>query len=362
MRGIPMMLPAPYGFHYEPYEIDGIHTKRLVENPEELVFVKKIYEMYALPQTTYVEIKRYLDEHGVRTNGKCISQPTLKRILSDPAFVLADQSIFEYYKSHGATIVNSASEYIGTNGCYLFKGRDVNTQKYIDPAGHTLVLAPHNGVIPADLWLVCRKKLDHIEQMRRERPARTVPRTWLSKKLQCASCGSPMMIRREGDGQTHLHCIAQMRGHGCPGVGRIVASELEATVFNRMQKRAQTQHLPSKPKKVSASTTEYSRLRQDLVKVRNEIETLMASLSGANELLVSYAKEKAASLEKRQQELQEKINMLEQQQPQPILAESLLESLEQWDTLCLEQKRDILDELVISISVSQDKLQIKWKR
>jgi hypothetical protein len=54
--------------------------------------------------------------------------------------------------------------------------------------------------------------------------------------------------------------------------------------------------------------------------------------------------------------------MLEQQQPQPILAESLLESLEQWDTLCLEQKRDILDELVISISVSQDKLQIKWKR
>ena len=57
---------APYGFHTEPIKIDGINTKKLVENPEEAEQVKLMFEMYAEPGTSYGDIVRHFAEHGIK--------------------------------------------------------------------------------------------------------------------------------------------------------------------------------------------------------------------------------------------------------------------------------------------------------
>ncbi|GHU97457.1 hypothetical protein FACS1894208_12810 [Clostridia bacterium] len=55
-------------------------------------------------------------------------------------------------------LVNEAADFMGTNGCYLYKGREQKRREQDDLAGQMLVLAPHEGVIPSDVWLRCRRK------------------------------------------------------------------------------------------------------------------------------------------------------------------------------------------------------------
>ena len=72
---------------------------------------------------------------------------------------MADLDIYEFYKSQGTDIYNDAADFAGTNGCYYYQGKGNTEDKHKHLQGQTLVLAPHEGFIPSELWLKCRKKL-----------------------------------------------------------------------------------------------------------------------------------------------------------------------------------------------------------
>lgn len=61
--------------------------------------------------------------------------------------------------SFESDIVNGAADFTGTNGCYLYQGRDIPDNKDYNLKDHILVIAPHEGLISLDLWLQCRKRL-----------------------------------------------------------------------------------------------------------------------------------------------------------------------------------------------------------
>ena len=45
------------------------------------------------------------------------------------SYAQADLELYEFFKSQGAAIVNDAADFAGTNGCYLYQGRDVKEDK-----------------------------------------------------------------------------------------------------------------------------------------------------------------------------------------------------------------------------------------
>ena len=120
---------APYGFHTEPIKMDGINTKKLVVNPGEAANIRLIFEMYAQPTTFYGDITRYFAEQGILFYGKELIRPTLAQMLRNPVYVQADLDVYEFFKSQGTVIVNDAADFTGTNGCYLYQGRDVKPSK-----------------------------------------------------------------------------------------------------------------------------------------------------------------------------------------------------------------------------------------
>ena len=67
------------------------------------------------------------------------------------------------------------------NGCYLYQGRDVKPSKKNDLKDQMLVLAPHEGIVPSDIWLTCRKKLMNNMKIQ---SARKATHTWLAGKNQ----------------------------------------------------------------------------------------------------------------------------------------------------------------------------------
>ena len=66
------------------------------------------------------------------------------------------------------------------------KGRDVKEDKDKSLKDQILVIAPHKGFVPSDIWLRCRKKLMTNTTFQNGRKARN---TWLAGKIKCGKCG-----------------------------------------------------------------------------------------------------------------------------------------------------------------------------
>lgn len=76
-QGLGMGGKAPHGLHTGPIKIDGINTKKLVVNPDEMVNIRLVFEMCAQPITSHGGITRYFVEQGVLSSGKELIYPTL---------------------------------------------------------------------------------------------------------------------------------------------------------------------------------------------------------------------------------------------------------------------------------------------
>ena len=112
------------------------------------------------------------------------------------------------FQSQGAIIHNPINEFIGYYACYLYKGVNSNTRKQSDLSGKELVLAPHKGLIPAPIWLACRKRCQNNRSSAATCKAQT---SWLSGKIKCGNCGYALIIRKAKTKIWALFCMQPIR-------------------------------------------------------------------------------------------------------------------------------------------------------
>ena len=129
LKGFHMSGQAPYGYQLEPTVVEGIRTKKMVADPVAADHVRLMFEMYAEPETSFGDITRYFEEQGIKIYEKSMVRSFLSQLLRNPVYAQADLELYEFFKSQGAAIVNDASDFAGTNGCYLYQGRDVKEDK-----------------------------------------------------------------------------------------------------------------------------------------------------------------------------------------------------------------------------------------
>ena len=125
----------------------------------------------------------------------------LSQLLRNPVYAQADLELYEFFKSQGAAIVNDASDFVGTNGCYLYQGRDVKEGKDRCLKDQILVIAPHEALISSDTWLKCRKKLMANTTFQQGRKPKN---TWLAGKIKCGHCGYALKATHVPVSYTHL--------------------------------------------------------------------------------------------------------------------------------------------------------------
>lgn len=130
-RGFFMCGKTPYGYASEPIVMDGIHTKKMTENPAAAEHVRLMYEMYAKSETSLGDIVRHFMSSGIVTQGLELTRSQISRMLVNPIYVQADLDVYEFFKSQGAEVVNDAADFSGTNGCYFYTGRDSADRKKI---------------------------------------------------------------------------------------------------------------------------------------------------------------------------------------------------------------------------------------
>ena len=357
-RGFKMGGKTPYGFRTEPYVMDGVRTKKLVIEPTEAAFVRQMYEMYADPQVSLHDITKKLTADGMRTyHGRPLSRATLSVILRNPIYVMADLDIYEFYKSQGTDIYNDAADFAGTNGCYYYQGKGNTEDKHKHLQGQTLVLAPHEGFIPSELWLKCRKKLlaSHTYQ-----PARKARNTWMAGKIKCGKCGYALMSAHS-NGILYLRCTVHADSKACPGCGCVKLHELEAVVYRAMVKKLKDFKTLTGRNKAAKISPKLTAKRLELAQVESEIEKLLDTLTGASPVLLSYANSKIEELDARRQSIANEIAKLSADAVPMEKMESISGYLDDWENVSFEDKRQMVDALITVIRATNEKVEIEWK-
>ena len=347
---------VPYGYRLEPTIIDGVKTAKYVIYPEEAEQVKLIYELYAASEASYGDIIVYFNEHDITKNGKPWGRTRLADVLRNPIYVRADLSVYEFYHDQGTIIANDPSDFIGTNGCYYYKGKDSTGRKHMNLERNHLVLAPHEGIIPSELWLKCRAKCLAAKQVR---PYQKAKNTWLAGKIKCGVCGYALVDKHyKTQKSRYFLCSNKMNSKACEGPGTIYSDDFEQLIYKQMEKKL-TQFQTLHKRKRSMANPQLTTLNIELMQVEEEIKSLIAKLSDADDALFRYINRRITELDGKKQEIGVKISELKMRQDTDVRV--INAHLTAWDNLSFEDKRQTVDQLIKVIHATSDTIKIEWR-
>jgi len=278
-------------------------------------------------------------------------------MLKNPAYAQADLDFYDFFKGQGADVVNEAADFAGTNGCYFYTGRNTNESEKAGFKGHTLVIAPHEGLVSSDIWLACREKMMNNTKFPSQRKVKS---TWLTGKIKCGRCGAALLNQNSPTGNSYFRCWKRMEAKSCEGCGTLRVREFEESIYNEMVGRLRAFQVLTQgnPKKASPKLTA---LNVELAGVDSEIEKLLDSLTGANATLLSYANTKIEELDAKRQSLMKAIADMRTSTLSPEHVRSISGYLESWDDVTFEDRQLVVDGLISRIDATSKNVLIEWK-
>ena len=347
---------VPYGYRLVPTAIGGVRTSMYEIVPEEAETVRLMYQLYAGPECSYGDLVRYFQEHGITKGGKPWVRARMADILRSPVYVRADLSVYRFYRELGAEVVNDPADFIGVNGCYCYRGRDDAGHRNSGPEGSHLVLAPHEGIVPADIWLRCRLKCLNARQLC---PSQKAKNTWLAGKIKCGVCGYALVDKGYARTKTrYLICSHRMNAGACPGPGTLHTARIEELIYREMRDKLAL--FPSlRRRRAAAPDPEPAGWKVELARTEAEIASLLERLTGASEVMYRYISDRIGALDAQKQRLSERIAA--RCLPADGDPEEIRNHLTMWEELSFQDKRRTVDQLIRVIRVTEDALEIEWR-
>jgi len=349
----------PYGFKQETetIEINGIKTSKYVIDHEESSQIKLIYSLYADENYSLNDIVKYLLENKIyKTNGAKWQNCWISDMLRNPVYVQSDLSVYQFFKSQGADIVNPASDFIG-NGCYLYKGTVSTTRTQSDLKDKVLVLAPHEGFIPPELWLKCRMRCLKNKRLTTTCKAKN---SWLTGKTKCGNCGYALIIKKsKAKWGRYCVCSSKYNRNTCEGTGgTIYADLLEEYISEAIKnKLAEFDELSDYRKKDTNPKVEKNQLK--LVEIDNEIDSLLKKVTNANEILMDYINNKIDELDKEKKTIQQE-NFVSAQMAKQENLDIVRNHVQNWDKTSFSDKQSVVNILIDVIHVKNGEIAVQW--
>ncbi len=157
---------TPTGFSSVKDEIidmgDNVRTSyRLEENEDEIFVVKTVFKKF-LELEAINKVEAYLLQKNVRTRtGKKFGTSTIKQLLVNPVYCIADKEAYYYFLSKGCDMCCEESEIDGKSGFIVYnktqsdKNRTKNT-----PDKWIVAIGKHKGIISGKQWAQIQEVMD----------------------------------------------------------------------------------------------------------------------------------------------------------------------------------------------------------
>ncbi len=203
----------------------------------ELQTVKQIFQMY-LDCKSMNAVRDYLNDNGILTrNGKKHTRTSVKTILRNPVYCIADKDALDYFSEFCETIYAEDSEFDGEHGLMVYNKTDQKKEKKDDstllepkftqitdikPISEWIVaVGEHKGIISGFDWIRVQKLLkQNVDKYDRPKQA---SKSVLSGLIKCPVCGERMNVKtlsnrytKSGDLRFNYRCRKRMEDRfGC---------------------------------------------------------------------------------------------------------------------------------------------------
>lgn len=222
---------APYGFcavRKENLDTNiGAKTYCVLEPTNEIEVVKQIYEIYLNEAVSYADVAEKINDLGYKpTFAKSFDQATIAGILSNPTYVKATSTIYDYYLEQGYDVKNISNreQFDGEHGILTYNkcpvSEDGSRQKQVDNSEVIVAIASHKGIIEAEDWLLVQEKIKKRSKSKAKLNTRHDNALLSAIDFKCSCCGGKMSYfnresrLKDGTYYHHYRCENKRKRRG----------------------------------------------------------------------------------------------------------------------------------------------------
>ncbi|MBR1443943.1 MAG: recombinase family protein [Firmicutes bacterium] len=342
-----------YGFMSERRTINGKTGSVLVPSPQ-AESVKIAYDLYKKNDVSLNDIIVYFRENNIDTTMKSrkaangvsnMCRGHISRILQSPLYVRADKEVYRYLMSKGYELVDDVSAYDGVHGIFLHTKSD---------GGKYAKIGYHEGLVDAETWLTVQDKKDHNVRIKNNGK---VEKSWLVGLVKCAHCHYSMILSSGNGFRTkkkylYYYDAGAYKQNGCVKKHpKMRPDQLEKIVFEEMKKRIDS--LVIAKKESESPNSEIEKMKEDILRIDNEIKTYLDKLKEADNILFDYISQRVKELHTKKLELENKVCSRERKHKR-VCESPLVEPMSHWDELTTQEKHDLAVTVIEVIYISDE--------
>ena len=169
---------TPTGYESEAVKtvtVDGKAKKmcklRLI--PEEAETVKLIFSLFSETNSLTKTETELMQRHIVSKNGKYHTRFSIKGILQNPVYALADGDMYRYFEEHGTDVFSDFEAFDGVRGIMAYNRTDQEkgrTTVFLPVHEWIVAVGQHPGLIPGKTWIRVQEALTQNKSKAFRRP------------------------------------------------------------------------------------------------------------------------------------------------------------------------------------------------
>lgn len=350
--------------------IDGKKRKarKLEIIPKEAELVKLIYAKF-LEFRSLTKTETYLLQNDyVTKTGKSFSRFAIKGILSNPVYLIADETAWNYFEIKEIDVFSEKSEFNGKYGIMAYNktSQQVGRANEVrDMKDWIIAVGKHQGIISSHDWVEAQKLLEQNKSKSYRKSRSNV--ALLSGLLFCGKCGSYMRPklsqRKNKDGELIYDYLCELKekskSQKCD-MKRPNGNELDKLVCEEIKKLTEDKSafmtmLKKEQKSLNIDDASYQEKLKSLRKSKSDneakIKNLVLSLTTSEGTSAhDYILQEINALDEKIKTLQTQIQEYEDLSKTDImsdtefegLADMLLSFTQSFDNMPIEQKRSTI--------------------
>ncbi len=343
-----------FGYQSSRQTING-KTGSVLVPYDSAVTVRAMYDVYANPEASLRDVILYINENnlpmdapkGDGTVTRGFDAPNIAAVLKNPLYVRADKNVYEYLLKNNYRIIDDVDAFDGKHGLFWHNYRS-KTDRYVK-------VGYHEGLVDADVWLAVQDKFSHHQIPVRKGK---VLRSWLAGMIRCGYCGHAVKVDythnpKSGNSWIYFTCSGYNSVRGCDSSRiKLKVKDVEQSVYTAMKSHIEEFEVAKKNE--SKPSTEEDRLKAEILKIDSETAKLMEKLADADEVLFGYIQDRIKVLHSNKTEY-EKSLMLMERKIKKVNTKPLIEPLNRWDELAVEEKNQLAMLMIDKIYLSNEK-------
>lgn len=229
-------------------------------------------------------------------NGIAFSRTTLRLLLTNPVYCMADEEAYNYFSNRPCQLCAEKADFDGVHGLMPFnrtyKDSDSITQRK-DESEWIIAVGKHPGTIPGAQWVHVQEMLEQNKELGKSFQASRTEAALLSGVIRCANCGSAMRPKVYGnplpDGTRRFSYVCSQKDNtsselcsmaNAPGidVDKLVISHLSHIMEKQFQPDSVLGSITA-PQAAPNSEQAIAKLEKEITSIQRKIDNLITAIA-----------------------------------------------------------------------------------